>query len=198
MAQGTGAPDGGQGAPPDGGTKDPAVQAPPAGQGGGTTPPDGGNGPGSDDAARVIARVNAEAKEWREKYEAAQSKLTEHERSQMSDLEQVNSRLTESEQARSEAESRAQELTVELHGRDAAAKAKAVDPGLVARLIPRSAINYDKDGKPTNLDALVAEIKKDHALLFASARGSADGGPRGESAASGDMNDLIRRGARRG
>lgn len=60
----------------------------------------------------------------------------------------------------------------------------------VARRI--DAVELDKDGKPTNVSTLLADLLKDKPYL-ASVQGSADGGQRGESSEKPPtMNELLR------
>jgi len=164
----------------------------------GTGSQDGGQSQQSDDAAKTIARLNAEAKQHREAREAAEAKLREIEQAGMSDLEKARQQLAQEEARRIELENKNQELRLSGAVRAAAVKAKAVDPDLVWRTIDLSKIDTDGDGQPTNLDALMTETKKAYPVLFERATGSADGGAQGGSGPTGDMNELIRRGARRG
>jgi hypothetical protein len=196
MPEGIGG-EGTQGGNPETGTQGaPPQQGAPEGAQG-TGAPDGEQQSRSDDSAAVIARLNAEAKKHREAYEAAAKELSELKQAGMSELEKTQTKLAEEERRRMEVENKLQELTLGEAVRTAATKAKAVDADLVWRAVDLGRVEYDADGKPTNLDALVAEVKKAHPILFGQARGDADGGSRGSTGPSGDMNELIRRGARR-
>lgn len=82
----------------------------------------------------------------------------------------------------------------------AAAAAGAGRPDVVSRLIDPEDVDFDDDGEPTNVDKLVAQIKKSTPELFSVRKpGSGDGGPRG--AAAGDkkpsMDDAFRAAAGR-
>ena len=74
---------------------------------------------------------------------------------------------------------------------EAASKAGAISSKAVYALI-RDDIDFDDDGEPTNIDALVAAAKKDEPGLFRAAAGSGDGGKGGTSPTGTDMNALIR------
>jgi len=200
MPEGNGSPEGGQGTGQDSGAGSGAGQGSQQGgsEGSQGTPSDGGQSQRSDDAAAVIARLNAEAKDWRQKYEAEQTKVREFEQQGLSELEKAQQRLAEEERRRTELEQQNQELRLAGVVREAAVKAKALDPDLIWRTVDLSRVEYDAKGQPTNLDALVAEVRKAHPILFETPRGSADGGARGGAAPSADMNELIRRGAMRG
>ncbi|MDF2759173.1 MAG: hypothetical protein K0S99_1805 [Thermomicrobiales bacterium] len=58
-------------------------------------------------------------------------------------------------------------------------------------------LEFDDDGEPTNVKAVVAKAKQDDPNLFPAARGSANGGDRGKPASGGDINSLIRQAAGR-
>jgi hypothetical protein len=78
---------------------------------------------------------------------------------------------------------------------------KAVDPDAVVRLIDTEAIEYDADGKPTNVSTLVKDLLKSKPYLRtggSSGRGSANGGEGGGGQRStGDFNSMLRRAAGR-
>ena len=154
---------------------------------------------GSDGSAAVIARLNAEAKDWRLKFEGAQTRLTEIEQANMSDLEKARAQAADAEARAQAAETASRGYRVAGAAAKAAVDAKALDPALIANLIDMSKVEFDQEGNPTNLSVMIGELKSKHPILFGPALGSADGGARGGSAApSSDMNELIRRGAHRG
>lgn len=156
---------------------------------------DGGR---SDDAAAVIARLNREAKQHRERAEAAEARLAEIEQSKLSEQEKVQQALAAEQEKSKTLEQQLRDTLTGSMIRDSAIKAKATDPDLVRAAVDKSAVEYDGDGKPTNLDALIEAVKKAHPVLFKATQGSGDGGSQGGSAPTSDMNELIRRGARRG
>lgn len=72
------------------------------------------------------------------------------------------------------------------------AAAGAINPKAIWRMV-RADISYDTDGKPTNLDDLIAVTRADYPELFRSPNGSADGGAgAGGTPAGQDINSLIR------
>ena len=188
---------GGEGGTGDSGSAPAASQQQGSPDGGQGTAPDGAAPPASDDSAAVIARLNAEAKQHRQRAEAAEAKLKAAEEQGLSEVEKLQRRVADEESRRIEAENRVQEVTLSGAVRAAAVKAKAVDPDLIWRVIDINAVETDSDGQPVNLDKLVGDAKKAHPVLFERVAGSGDGGPSGESAPTGDMNELIRRGVRR-
>lgn len=181
-----------------GGTTTPPA-APPADAGTQPGTPDGGQTSQSDDSAAVIARLNAEARDNRLRAEAAEAKLAEHDRAKLSETERLQAELADAQAAREQAEARAQQLALSQAVTAAATKANAKDATLVMRALDASAVEFDSTGQPTNLDKLIAQVKKDHPILFDAVAGDGDQGPRSAAGLpTGDMNELIRRGARRG
>lgn len=75
-----------------------------------------------------------------------------------------------------------------------AASAGATYPDDIPKLIEPADVEFDDDGEPTNVDKLVAGLKKTRPALFAERKaGSGDGGPRGgPPAGKGGMEDLLR------
>lgn len=126
------------------------------------------------------------------------------------DLKALNTRLAELENAgKSEDEKRAQALKAAEErataaesryrtaiGRaavtDAASKAGAISTKAVYALI-RDDIDFDDDGEPTNIAALIAAAKKDEPQLFRAAGGSGDGGRGGPPDTTTDMNAQMRK-----
>lgn len=77
----------------------------------------------------------------------------------------------------------------------AAAKAGAIHPDVVAKLLPEDALS---DDDPKALEAAISKLRKDYQTLFRNPHGSADGGAgNGASGADASMNHLIRRAAGR-
>jgi hypothetical protein len=73
----------------------------------------------------------------------------------------------------------------------AATKLRAECPDLIYRLL-RDDLDFDADGQPTGVDALVEACKKEHPRLFAAATTSGgDGGKKGD-VVSGSFNDILR------
>ena len=111
-------------------------------------------------------------------------------------------RATQAEQQRDRLQQQLDTLLTEIRSNRAldaatvaATEIKARNPGAVARLIRLADVEFDKDGQPTNVKALVEALKKDLPELFNLAPGSGDGGTGNGAAAPQDMNYLIRRAA---
>lgn len=73
------------------------------------------------------------------------------------------------------AEQRLQTANARVAVTDAATKANAVSVNAVFALV-RDQIEYDDDGEPTNVPALIADAKRDEPSLFRKSAGTADGG----------------------
>ncbi len=81
--------------------------------------------------------------------------------------------------------------------RDAAKKAGAPDGDLIYRVL-KGDIEYDDDGKPTNLKALIDDLKQTTPHLFKPATTRVDGGAgNGSKPGKDDMNSMIRAAAGR-
>lgn len=63
--------------------------------------------------------------------------------------------------------------------------------------LAKDELQFDDEGKPTNVREVVTAIKEEAPTLFVSSKGSVDAGVRGVTAAGVDMNQLIRRSAGR-
>jgi hypothetical protein len=78
---------------------------------------------------------------------------------------------------------------------DAASSAGAVKPGVVWKLI-KDDIEFDDDGKATNVADLIKATKSDSPELFGEVKKETrkgDGGNRGNATSGNDMNDAIRK-----
>lgn len=196
--EGNGSPDGGQGTtPPEGGKQGGSGTST---EGTPPTPPDGGTQEsGSDDSKATIARLNREAKENRERAEAAEAKLAEADKAKMSDIERAKAEKAEADQRATKLEQDLREARMESKVKSLAEEAGAIDPDLVWGAFPKGSVRFDDNGQPNNLKDLMSEFKKEHPKSFAKTRGKVDSGARSEGGGGGGgtMSDLIRRGAGR-
>lgn len=142
--------------------------------------------------------------EWAQKLiqdtrkEAATSrtKLQKIEDSQKSELEKA-------QDAAAKAIKDVEDARRELRDRDAtdALRTALTDSKVISLTVAvkalRSDLDYDDDGKPTNVKALVDGLRKSDPHLFRAADGGADGGERG-TVKTDDMNAMLRRAAGRG
>lgn len=138
-------------------------------------------------ANRVSARTATEqAQQLRQQHE------TDAERQQREQQER-DARLTQLEQEN-------RELKIGGAVTAAATTAKAHDPALVAQLV-QGDLEFGTDGKPTNVDAVVAKLKAARPYLFQTGAAGADAGAGGSRQASpragvGDSVNAALRGAR--
>jgi len=124
-------------------------------------------------------------------------KLKELETSQMSEAERLRAKLSELERSQADWQRERQELVLKHALAAAAAKAGALYPEAVYKLVDLASLEFEPDGSPKALDATVAALRKQYPMLFRSGSGSADGGTGGRSAGGLDMNNWIRRAAGR-
>lgn len=74
---------------------------------------------------------------------------------------------------------------------EAAGRLNAID-GHAVFAIARDSLEFDDDGEPTNVDAVIKDVQKRHPALFRAANGSGDGGKGAPSGNALNMNDFIR------
>jgi hypothetical protein len=153
---------------------------------GATTSQAGVNGTGVQQFdAEYVQKIRSEAASYRTKYANAQKRLDDLERGQMTELDKLKTDL----QARDEELSTLRQKARIADAMNAAAKAGAVYPDAVARLVPSDSDDYD---------SVLKEIRKTYPAMFKS-NGSADAGAgTNGKPLSGDMNDILRAAARRG
>lgn len=167
------------------------------------TPP--GDGAGTDDegepfdldrAKATIAKlrgIEKDAKAKDKQIAQLSAKIQDFEKSQLSETEKVQARVKELEAEREDLLRERRTYAAKEVAMSEAEKLKAKSPLRVFKLI-QADIEYDDDGKPTNIAALIKEVQKDVPELFLSQNGSADGGAGNGRTPSGfDMNDAIRR-----
>jgi hypothetical protein len=141
---------------------------------------------------RDLADARREAGDYRTRLRDAEDKVTQYERGKLSDQQRL-------EAERDDWKTKAEDALNKLAQRDrmdavttAAGKANAINPATVARMIAGQ-VEVDKDGKPTNLDALITELKRTDAYLFrrTDADAGAGSGP-GTSGPAKDHQDMNR------
>lgn len=104
--------------------------------------------------------------------------------------------LTEAQERAQALEAQVRDLQVGQAARDAARNAQAHNPEAVYRMI-QDRITLADDGKPANLDALLAEVRQSDPYLFRRTAGDAGAGQaQGSGPTANDMNDAIRQAVR--
>lgn len=141
-------------------------------------------------AASIFTQADIDAAEERGRRSAAAEAKRKEKDAQLSESDRLKQRAEEAEARLREREGR------DLFER-AARDAGGANTAKLYRLV-KDEIEYDEQGKPTNLKELVAFAKRDYPEEFGGGHktaGSADGGAGNKSAASlqPSMNDFIRR-----
>ena len=162
---------------------------------------DDGNGGGADgdDAAALKATLRKErdrARAAERDLKALQKRLTEFEDRDKTELQKAQDRAAELEGKVTAAEQRIRDTNGRTAVYDAVASGKpnAAVSAKAVWALAREALEYDDDGEPTNVDAVLAKLRKDEPTLFRASPGKGDGGAGGSAATSGDdMNAVLRR-----
>lgn len=121
-------------------------------------------------------------------HEAASQKLKQLEDAAKSDLERLQGERDELSTRVKDLEARYRDSVAESAFIDAATKANARSPRTLFRAY-KGDIDFDDDGVPTNVAALVKKLQKDEPELFRQETGSANGGAKGEKA--GDQSNIT-------
>lgn len=187
-AQAQKSPNGAPGTQADQGTQPPA--------GSSSTQADGGSGdddqPLTGENARKLRNEARRLRERLRRYEDQDgSPLTS------SEQQRLAGRVTDLEGKLSAADAREKDRRIADDATTTASKLSFRSPALAHRLIDRSELTFDGDGRPTNVEKLLKAIAEAHPELV---KPGADygGGDRGTAPGGVDMNTLIRRGAGRG
>lgn len=99
------------------------------------------------------------------------------------------------DQQKQRAESTAQRLrtaNARVAVTEAATRANAIDSAAVVALV-RDRLEFDDEGEPTNVAAVLDAARKQHPALFRAAAGSGDGSKGGLGNEPADISDAIRR-----
>lgn len=134
-----------------------------------------------DDDAMVplakLKKVRNEAKNLRDRLKAAEAKVAELEAAKSDEA-----LVKERDDLKAEVERLTNELSAErlrVHLDKAATESGAIEPSVVGKLVDTSKVEW-ADGTPTNLDALIADLKKSYPKLFAPTQGTGNVGNRSE------------------
>ena len=151
------------------------------GDGGGEGGNDGAGGDGGakdDDAAGLKTALQKErdrAKTAERELKKLQTRLDELDGRDKSDVERLTKERDSLADTLKERETKLREQAGRTAVYEAAREANATSSRAVYALI-RDDIEFDDDGEPTNIDALIAKAKKDEPVLFRATAGSGDGG----------------------
>lgn len=169
-------------APQEGTTPDP--------QTGDGSPETNSNGDGQEsfDAA-YVKKLRQENAGWRTRAQAAEAKVSEFEKSQLSESEKAQARVAEQDVRIAELEQQVRRSNLE-HQVMAAAPKFGIDAAVVG-LLDLDRLEVAEDGTIANLDDVLRDLVK-----AVQPRGSGGGGARPQEPAT-SMNDLIRQAAGR-
>lgn len=166
----------------------------------------GGAGDDQFDKDRALATIRKQreseeaakrqAAEARKELDEVKAQLKKFEDTDLSEREKASKRIAELESEKAKFENALRETRARQSLKSAASKANAIDADAVSRLVDIKAVEFGDDGEPKNASELIKSTKEAHPVLFG--KGSADGGPRGETAngSKSDMNTLLHAAAR--
>jgi len=145
---------------------------------------------GDKGAAAIKAERDARRKAERD-LKALQAKVAEFENKDKTETERSQAAQKAAEERATAAENRLRAANARVAITEAAQKANATSTRLVMALITPD-LEYDDNGEPTNINALIAQAKKDEPSLFRAAQGSGDGGKGQDKAPKTDINAALR------
>jgi hypothetical protein len=139
--------------------------------------------------------TQAEIRKLRKEAATYRKRVDEYENASKTELERRDAALKAAEDRASTLETRLRDLSARSAVTDAATKVNAISPRAVYALI-KGDLDFDDDGNPTNVDALLKQAQKDEPSLFRAANGSGDGGKGTPAGATQNINDVFREMAR--
>ena len=137
-----------------------------------------GTGDGGDDLTALKSALDKERKAARDaakQIKTLQAKLDEIENAGKPESEKLSRERDAATQRAEAAEQRLRDANARVAVTEAATKANAISVRAVLKLIEDD-LDFNDDGEPTNVDALITQARKDEPQLFRAAAGSADGG----------------------
>lgn len=120
---------------------------------------------------RTLREENKTAKAAAKEAETLRAKLSEIEKAQMSEMDRAKTEATEKGQKLTAAEQALRQERVERQIERSARALNIIDEEAAVRLLDHSKIEYDDEGKPTNVDALLKELAAAKTYLVAAASG---------------------------
>ena len=132
----------------------------------------------NDELAGLKSALDKERKAARDaakQIKTLQAKLDEIENAGKPESEKLSRERDAATQRAEAAEQRLRDANARVAVTEAATKANAISVRAVLKLIEDD-LDFNDDGEPTNVDALITQARKDEPQLFRAAAGSADGG----------------------
>lgn len=142
---------------------------------------DGEEGEESDETSGLKKALDAERKSRKQMerdLKAAKQRLDEIENAGKPEADRLATERDAAAKRAEAAEQRLRDANARVAVTEAATKVNAISVRAVLKLIEDD-LEFDDEGTPTNVDALIAAAKKDEPSLFRAAAGSADGGKNG-------------------
>ncbi|MEM4406545.1 MAG: hypothetical protein QXS68_05815 [Candidatus Methanomethylicaceae archaeon] len=140
-----------------------------------------------------VRKLRAEAAEYRRRLRELESRVKAEEESKLTEQEKLQKRLAELEKAQADWERERQEILLQRYVENAAVRLGIIDPEAAWKLLDLKEVEFDEEGKPENVEALLRSlIQKKPYLANALAR-SAGAGNGASVKTRYSMNDFIRR-----
>lgn len=116
---------------------------------------------------RKLRETERAAKAQAKEYEALKAKVQEHETAQLSEKEKADKRADEAEKKAQAAETRVKTVSLRASVERHAHKLNVIDDDAAYRLLDLTAVEYDDNGEPQNVEALMKVLVKDRPYLVA-------------------------------
>jgi len=118
--------------------------------------------------ADYVRKLRAEAAEYRRRLREFENRVKAEEEAKMTEQEKLQKRLAELEREKTEYKQLLQARTLEYEVKLQASRLGVVDPDAAYRLLDLKRIEFDDDGKPTNLEKALKELVAQKPYLVAS------------------------------
>lgn len=138
-----------------------------------------------DPGKRALDLMKAARKAAEDRAKAAESELETLRTANLSESEKRDKRLSDLEREQADWSRERQDLLLRSAVQQQALRLGFTHPELALGVLDRSAIQFEASGEPKNLETLLTDLTKAYPELVGAVRpsGSADGGPRGSTAA---------------
>jgi|YelNatPaOPRAMG01_1025707.scaffolds.fasta_scaffold03111_8 hypothetical protein len=111
------------------------------------------------------------AKQYARELEQLRAQIQQHESEKLSETERLQRQVAELERRAAQAERERQERTLRYETMLAAGRLGIVDPDAAWRLIDPAALEYDEDGSPTNVEAVLRDLIRKRPYLAGGSAG---------------------------
>lgn len=122
--------------------------------------------------AEYVRKLRAEAAEYRKRLRELEAAVKKQEEAKLSETERLQQRLAELEKEQAEWQRERQERTLKYEVMLAAGKLGIVDAEAAYKLLDLSAIEFDEDGNPTNIEKALRDLIAKRPYLAGAAGGS--------------------------